>query len=344
MREILTELDQWFAEGETAVALATVVQTWGSSPRQVGAKMAVTADGRISGSVSGGCVEGAVAEACSSAFESGNAHLLHFGVADETAWDVGLACGGNIDIFVEILDEKWYQFFRQTVLNMWTGIVATVIRGPQELLGHKAAYIQDGERTGSLGESFDIELQSLIPSMYQSQRLSLSSGLEVFVELFQPPPRLVMVGGVHVAIALTRLAKSVGYKTIVIDPRRSFGSDFRFPDVDDLLQNWPQKAFQEIMLTSNMAVALLTHDPKIDDQALKILLKSDVFYIGALGSRKTHEKRKERLRQMGFSDTEIATIHAPIGLDIGAGNPEEIALAIMAEIVAVRRGSVPPSN
>ncbi len=344
MKEILAEIDQWFAEGKTAVALATVVQTWGSSPRGVGAKMAVTADGRMCGSVSGGCVEGAVAEACATTLHSGDAQLLHFGVADEIAWEVGLACGGSIDVFVEILDERWYQFLRQTVLEGWTGIVATVIRGPQEMSGRKAAYARNGTITGSLGKELDSELHFLCPSTTQSKPVILANDWEVFVDLLRPAPTLVMVGGVHVAVALTRLAKSVGFRTIVIDPRRSFGSDFRFPDVDYLLQQWPQKAFQEIEPTADMAVALLTHDPKIDDQALKILLNSDVFYLGALGSRKTHAKRKERLREMGFGDELLAKIHAPIGLNIGAGNPEEIALAIMAEIVAVRRGIVRPSN
>jgi xanthine dehydrogenase accessory factor len=223
-------------------------------------------------------------------------------------------------------------------------MVVTVIRGPQKMLGRKAAYDRKGERTGSLGDDLDIELQSFLSSIHQSQRISLRTELEVFVDLIQPPPILVMVGGVHVAIALTRQAKRVDYQTVVIDPRRSFGSKKRFPDVDYLLQEWPQKAFQEIMPSPDMAVALLTHDPKIDDQALKILLDSEVFYIGALGSRKTHANRKDRLRQMGFSDTRIARLYAPIGLDIGADNPEEIALAIMAEIVGVRRGVVQPSN
>lgn len=344
MKEILAEIDQWFAEGETTVALATVVETWGSSPRGVGSKMAVTADGRMCGSVSGGCVEGAVVEACTDTLRSGNAQLLHFGVADETAWEVGLACGGNIEVFVECLDEQWFKFLRQTVIEGWSGIVATVICGPQETVGRKAAYARNGAVTGSMGAELDSELQLISPALTQSQAVNLPNDWKVFVDLVRPAPMLVMVGGVHVAIALTRLAKGIGFKTIVIDPRRSFGSDVRFPDVDYLLQQWPQKAFQEIKPTPDMAVALLTHDPKIDDQALKILLNSDIFYLGALGSRKTHAKRKERLMKMGFGDEQLARIHAPIGLDIGAANPEEIALAIMAEIVAVRRGFARPSK
>jgi len=338
MKEILQDIDLWFADEDAKIALATVVLTWGSAPRRVGAKMAVNAAGQMSGSVSGGCVEGAVVEACLTSLDTGQAQLLHFGVADETAWDVGLACGGSIDIFVEVLDEAWYKFFCHSVLEAWTGSVVTVIRGTQDLVGQKAAYSQGGEQTGSLGDEVDLALHSLLPALHKSQPLSLNNGIEVFVDRFQPPSILVMVGGVHVAVALTRLAKSVGCQTVVVDPRRSFGSELRFPEVDYLIQKWPEQAFQEFKPSPNMAVALLTHDPKIDDQALKILLASNAFYIGALGSRKTHAKRKDRLRQMGFTDEAIARIHAPIGLDIGADNPEEIALAIMAEIVAVRRG------
>jgi xanthine dehydrogenase accessory factor len=179
-----------------------------------------------------------------------------------------------------------------------------------------------------------------LPETQRAQRVSLGEEVEVFVDLYRPAPSLVLVGGVHVAIALSSLAKSVGYATIVVDPRRAFGSKERFPEVDQVIQKWPKKALQEIELTQDTAVALLTHDPKIDDQALEIVLDSDAFYIGALGSRKTHAKRKQRLEQMGFNSEEIAKIHAPIGLPIGAENPEEIALAIMAEIVGVRRDAV----
>jgi xanthine dehydrogenase accessory factor len=338
MQEILQDIDQWFADEDAKVALATVVGTWGSSPRRIGAKMAVHADGRMSGSVSGGCVEGAVVEACIDSLDTGQAQLLHYGVADETAWGVGLACGGSIDIFVEVLDETWYQFYRRSLAEGWTGNVVTIISGPENVMGQKAAFGREGVQPGSLGDELELELLSMLPSIHKSQRITLESGLEVFADRFQPPPTLVMIGGVHVAIALTRLAKGLGYQTVVIDPRRSFGSEIRFPEVDYLIQKWPQRAFQEFEPTANMAVALLTHDPKIDDQALKILLTSTVFYIGALGSRKTHAKRKDRLRQMGFGDEAVARIHAPIGLEIGAANPEEIALAIMAEIVGVRRG------
>jgi len=343
MKEIFHDVDRWFAEGETAIALATVVNTWGSAPRKVGAKMAFTADGRISGSVSGGCVEGAVLDAGLDSIRSGEPQLLHYGVADETAWEVGLACGGIIDVFVEILDEPSYFQLRKLIVEDWEGSVITVISGPKELVGQTVAYSRDGDRIGSqvVGEG-DI-LRNRLPGFHRSQRFSLSDDVEVFVDIFRPAPTLIMVGGVHVAIALTILAKTIGYRSVIVDPRRAFGSEIRFPNVDKLVQEWPKKAFQEIPLTADTAVALLTHDPKIDDQALSILLDSSVFYIGALGSRKTHNKRLQRLEMMGYENEQLARIHAPIGLRIGADNPEEIALAVLAEIVAVRRGVFQPS-
>jgi xanthine dehydrogenase accessory factor len=338
MKEILADIDRWFAEGETAVAVATVVMTWGSAPRRVGAKMAVTADGRISGSVSGGCVEGAVVVSASQTLETGEPQLLHFGVADDTAWDVGLACGGNIEVFVEKMEQDWYRFLLHAEKEGWAGVVATVIDGNAAPTRRKAAYDSGGLRHGILGAKEESELLGLMPDLLKSQRLTLETGSEVFVDVFRPDPVLVAVGGVHIAIALTREAKHLGFQTVVIDPRRAFGNATRFPEVDRLIQKWPQEAFEIVRPSYNMAVALLTHDPKIDDQALEILLKSDIFYIGALGSHKTHRKRVDRLVKMGFEEAKIGRIFAPIGLDIGAENPEEIALSIMAEIVAVQRG------
>lgn len=344
MKEILSDVDLWLSEGNTDIALATVIQTWGSAPRKTGAKMAMTSASRISGSVSGGCVEGAVIEAAMETLQTGNPQLLHFGVADEVAWEVGLACGGNIDIFVEVLNVHAYQFARQQILSNLPGHSVTVIKAPDRTLGSKATF-NGGESWFSEQEpQLVIAIQDILPDIIYSQRVKLSEEIELFVDFFQPSPTLVVVGGVHVAIALTAMAKMLNYRTLVIDPRRSFGSQDRFPNVDSLIQKWPQKAFEEIDLTPDTAVALLTHDPKIDDPALKILLDSTVFYIGALGSRKTHARRKERLNQIGFDQLRISRIKAPIGLDIGADTPEEIALAILAEIVSARHSIVDQSN
>ncbi len=338
MKEVIDDINRWLAEKQP-VALATVVQTWGSAPRKAGAKMALTLDGRIIGSVSGGCVEGAVIEEGTAVLQTNQPKLLHYGVADETAWDVGLACGGTIEVFVERLDTAVYHFIHTLIQNDEAGAAITVIRGPEALLGRKLAVSRAGERLGTLGDAaLDAQAIDVEATLVHPQRVELSEEIELFIDTVRPAPTLIMVGGVHIAVALTSYARTLGYRTLVIDPRRAFGSDERFPHVDQLIQAWPDKAFAEITITEETAVALLTHDPKIDDPALKIILKANPFYIGALGSNKTHAKRVERLRGYGFSDTEIGLIHGPIGLNIGAQTPEEIALAIMAEIVQVRSG------
>ena len=338
MKDVMDEINRWQAEKQP-VALATVVQTWGSAPRKVGAKMALTPDGRIAGSVSGGCVEGAVFEEGTAALQANQPKLLHFGVADETAWDVGLACGGTIEVFVEPLDTAVTHFIHNLIQNDEAGAAITVIRGPEELLGRKLAISRAGEQVGTLGDAaLDAQAIAAEAKAVHPQRVQLSDEVEVFIDTVRPAPTLIMVGGVHIAIALTSYAKTLGYRTLVIDPRRAFGSDERFPHVDQLIQAWPDKAFAEVKITPETAVALLTHDPKIDDPALKIILQERPFYIGALGSKKTHAKRVERLRDYGFSDEQIGRIHGPIGLDIGAQTPEEIALSVMAEIVQARSG------
>jgi len=336
MKDVISDIDNW-QQDQSPIALATVVQTWGSSPRKVGAKMALTPDGRITGSVSGGCVEGAVFDEGTAALENGRPRLLHFGVADETAWDVGLACGGTIEVFVEPLDTAVYAFMRDVIRQDAAGTAVTIIRGPEELLGRKLAVSRAGGAVGTLGDAaLDEQATAVALRAVHPHRTQLTDEIEVFLDAVRPAPTLVMVGGVHIAVALTSLAKTLGYHTIVVDPRRAFGSAARFPHVDDLIQAWPEEAFGQVALTAETAVALLTHDPKIDDPALKIILNKPVFYVGALGSRKTHAKRVERLRGYGFTEAQINRIHGPIGLDIGANTPEEIALSILAEIVKTR--------
>jgi xanthine dehydrogenase accessory factor len=336
MNEVLQDVDRWQKTGAN-IALATVVQTWGSAPRGVGAKMALTPDGRISGSVSGGCVEGVVFEAGVKALKKQRAKLLHFGVADDTAWDVGLACGGTIDVFVEPLDSDACQFVRDLIRHDEAGAVITVINGPADLLGRKLAVSHTGERLGSLGETA-LDEQAIVveAEAQQPQRLQLNNEVEVFLDVIRPALKLVMVGGVHIAVALTGMARILGYQTIVVDPRHAFGNTERFPHADALVQAWPDEAFQQVPLTPETAVVLLTHDPKIDDPALRIILNEPVFYVGALGSVRTHAKRAERLRGYGFTQTQIDRIHAPIGLNISADTPQAIALSIMAQVVQTR--------
>jgi len=345
MRDILPELDRW-GTGNEAIALATVIQTWGSSPRRAGAKMALTPDGKITGSVSGGCVEGAVYEAGVEVLKSNRPRLLHFGVADETAWEVGLACGGSIDIFVKPLDLEFFNALRSTLEDEQPAVVATVVSGPDEILGCEMLVRDDGSVrsvTGSLND----ELTSQVPDLAKetltqgtSRRVMLNDDVEVFFEVILPPPTLIAVGGVHITIALMNLAKTLGYRTVVVDPRSAFGNEERFPNVDQLIQSWPDEAFRQILLTRSTAVAMLTHDPKLDDPALKIVLSSPAFYVGALGSKTTQSKRRQRLLEDGVTEEQLDRLHGPIGLDIGAGTPEEIAMSIMAEIVAARNNVV----
>lgn len=342
MRDILPDLDKWRSENDP-IALATVIQTWGSSPRRAGAKMALTPDGKISGSVSGGCVEGAVFEAGVDVLKSNRPQLLHFGVADETAWEVGLACGGSIDIFVKPLDIESFSPLR----SLWTdqeksGVLVTIVRGPEDLLGREVLVGEEGVVTGSLGEEWDPRAAELAHATLQegaSRRAMLSEDVEVFLEMISPPPTLVAVGGVHITIALVALARTLGYHTIVVDPRSAFGNETRFPDVDELIPLWPQEAFQQIPITRTTAIAMLTHDPKLDDPALKIALPSVAFYVGALGSKTTQAKRRQRLLEDGLSAEQLDRLHGPIGLELHAQTPEEIAMSIMAEIVAARNAS-----
>ena len=347
MRDILPDLDNWAADDNQSIALATVIETWGSSPRRAGAKMAITPDGKITGSVSGGCVEGAVFETGVDVLKTGTPQLLHFGVADETAWEVGLACGGSIDIFVKPLDTNFFQALRSVLINESPAVIATVVRGPNEIFGREMLLSDDGHVTGTISNELNervLELARETLSNGTSQRAVLNESIEVFVEVVLPPPTLIAVGGVHITIALMALAKTLGYRTVVVDPRSAFGNEERFPNVDQLIQKWPDEAFQQIPITRSTAIAMLTHDPKLDDPALKIALTSPAFYVGALGSKNTQVKRRQRLLDEGITEAQLNRLHGPIGLEIGAGTPEEIAMSIMAEIVAARNDADKVAN
>ena len=334
MKDILPELERWFAAGEP-VALATVVATWGSSPRGVGAKMGILADGRMVGSVSGGCVEGAVIEAGQESLQTGRPRLLHFGVADETAWEVGLACGGEIDVFVQPLGQAEFNALRIAEDRSAPQAILVAIGGNEALLG--ARWLWDGS-PGSIPEEFKPVVRQAIEG-HRSRRAELPAlGVEIFIEIVKPDPQLIIVGGVHIAIALARIARVMGYRTVVVDPRRAFGSEERFAGVARLVQAWPDAALEGLQIDLSTAVAVLTHDPKLDDPALMVALRSEAFYIGALGSRTTQARRRARLLKAGLTEEQLDRLHGPIGLDIGAQTPEEIALAVMGEMVSVRSG------
>ena len=347
MREILPTILDWHAQGKD-VALATVVKAWGSAPRPLGAKMAISESGEMVGSVSSGCVEGAVVEASREVLGTGAARLLSYGVTDETAWSVGLSCGGTIEVFLERLkiDDATFTALRRAIEDERLLLAATVVCGPTT--GSRLLIDPNGEERplGGLGDpALDREALTAAKSVAASLTVSrneLGDGrterADVFFDLFAPPPQLVIVGAVHVAVHLVRLAKQLGYRTLVVDPRSAFATPERFAEADRLIPDWPQNALPKIDLNETACVAVLSHDLKIDLPALEAALRSRCLYIGALGSKKTHRKRIEALERAGFSEHELARVRSPIGLDLGGRRAEEIALAIMAEVVAARNG------
>ena len=354
MRDILPDLLKWRQAGKP-IAVATVVETWGSAPREVGAKMAFTQDGAITGSVSGGCVEGAVYEIGTEVLAGGPPQLAEFGVADETAWDVGLACGGQIRVFVRLLNEEIFDLLAAELDQDRPVVKGTITAGPETWVGQEFLYLDREEQVGSFDSPLD-ELLSTKAAEVQGQAknrhlsipipegtgfdTSAADEISVLFEVHLPPPSVIMVGGVHIAIALTSLAKTLGYRTVVIDPRKAFGNAARFSEADMIISAWPEEAFDQITLNASTAVAMLTHDPKIDDPALKIVLPSPAYYVGALGSRQTQQKRRARLLAEGLPPEQVDRIQGPIGLPLGGRTPEEIALAIMAEITAARHGKL----
>jgi xanthine dehydrogenase accessory factor len=336
MRDVLPDIRRWQSEGRP-IAIATVVETWGSAPRPAGGKLAMTADGRIAGSVSGGCVENAVVEAGKKTLETGKPQLLHYGVSDDTAWSVGLACGGSLDVFVDRLDAALFEPIEAALRAERPLAIATVIQGSEAELGRKLALFEDGRVVGGIDDAALSEARAALSSG-QSRRIK-TEGRELFVDVLRPAPRLVIVGGVHIAIALVSLAKTLGFRTVLVDPREAFGNAKRFPHADEIVNDWPDAALARLGPDSSTAIAVLTHDPKLDDPALLAALPSPAFYVGALGSKRTQEKRRARLTETGIAPAALARLHGPIGLPLGGRSPEEIAVAILAEIVATRNGA-----
>jgi xanthine dehydrogenase accessory factor len=342
----MTEIDRWRSQGKD-VAIATVVKVWGSAPRLPGARMVVSSADEVAGSVSGGCVENAVIQEAGEVLASGEPRLLRYSVSDEKAWSVGLSCGGTLEVFVESLadplrDELHVQLRRSLEAERLVAL-ATVVRG--ETAGCQLLLWPDGRRLGALRsealERSAAETAARLFGSFGSERTEIETQagkVDLFVETFPSRPRLVVIGAVHVAIALVRLARSLGFRTLVIDPRSAFATRERFPDADEVIAGWPQEVLQDKLLHESTYVAALSHDLKIDVPALAMALRGPARYVGALGSRKTHAKRVEKLRDAGATEEQIARIHAPIGLDLGGRSPGEIALSIMAQIVAVSHG------
>lgn len=337
MLDILQTVNKWIDE-DRKVALATVAKTWGSAPRRAGSKLGITSDMAMIGSVSGGCVEGAVVEEAVAGLKDGKPRLLKFGVADDTAWEVGLTCGGSIEVFVERLDKVWWDKVAELAQSDTYAVTVTVVEG--EAIGEKVLFDADGNvlySTGNVTEALCTAMRDTAKSAKQSGITTMGE-TRVMVDVQASRPHLIVIGGVHVAIPLQEMARQVGFRVSIVDPRSAFASEERFPDVANILHTYPDKALPELGLDPNTYLAVLTHDPKIDDKALTTALPTNIPYVGVLSSSRTHEKRVARLKELGISDELIAKIRTPIGIDIGASTPEEIAVCILAEIVAVRNG------
>ncbi len=334
MHDIVSRIKE-LVDKEKTFALARVIKTWRSSPRPVGSAMIITNKGEMHGSVSGGCIESAVVKGAQEVLLSGQSKVMEFGVADEDAWEVGLSCGGAVSVLITpFLDDDGYIKFLRFLDNKKSFFILTRLKGPSHSNPVYLDRIED-ELAGNpvLVSNIEAAYRAGLPGAVVETKV----GDEYFVQFFRPRPKMILIGAAHIASELLALAQMYDFRTIVIDPRDTFAQKTTFiTNPDELKINWPQEVLKGYKLDENTYVVILSHDPKIDDEALKILLPSQVKYIGALGSKKTHEKRIERLKSYGIDDSLFGKISAPIGLDIGSHSAKEIALSIMAEVIKVK--------
>jgi xanthine dehydrogenase accessory factor len=333
VREILRDLDRWLDRGER-FALATVVATRRSAPRPVGSKLAVSEQGEMAGSVSGGCVESDVVEHAREVLSGAPPRLVTYGISDDLALEVGLPCGGEIDVFVELPDTHLIERTEQALVAARDGVLFTVVGG--EPLGAKLLALANEEPLGN-GPAHLVRHVDELLSTGRSRLLEHDS-LKVFADVLGPPPRLLVFGAVDTAEALCRAAKQIGWKTIVADARARFATTERVPSADELIVGWPEDVLERIRPDRATAIVVLTHEDKFDVPAIAGALASDAFYVGALGSRRNQARRRERLLEMGVAEADLDRIAGPCGLDIGAETPAETALSILAEILATRVG------
>ena len=367
MRDILNKVTKWWEAGET-FGLATVVRTFRSAPRDPGAALAVSPDGEVVGSVSGGCVEGAVYELSMDVAQTGNPVLQTYGVSDDDAFAVGLTCGGILDIFVERVSQAQFPELGDIAAAVERGepvAVATVIGGPGQVGARRViwgrggsdlagpAEPDDGWHTGASGTlgsgarldaAVDDDVRGMLAQGLTGIRWYGAHGerrgdeLSVFVNSFAPPPRMLVFGAIDFAAAVARVGKFLGYHVAVCDARQVFATKSRFPDADEVVVEWPHRFLAGTSVDSRTVICVLTHDPKFDVPLLEVALRTPAGYIGAMGSRRTHEDRLDRLREVGLADGELARLRSPIGLDLGARTPEETAVSIAAELIQLRWG------
>lgn len=355
MREVLKDLVDAVAAGHT-VGLGTVVRTFRSAPRPAGASMMVDADGRAVGSVSGGCVEGALYELASTVIKDGSPVLQRYGISDNDAFEVGLTCGGIIDVFVEAVSQKTFPQLGRVAVDVDAGnpvAIATVIEHPDTAwLGRHLVVHPDGFE-GTLGSAradhaVSDDVMGLLAAgrnttlMYGPDGERRGDGMRVFVASFAPQPRMLVFGAIDFAAAVAKQGSFLGYRVTVCDARAVFATKARFPVADEVVVEWPHRYLQAQLdaglVDPRAVICVLTHDPKFDVPLLEVALRHDVAFVGAMGSRKTHEDRMDRLQEAGLSDVELAKLSSPIGLDLGSRTPEETAVSIAAEIIALRWG------
>jgi xanthine dehydrogenase accessory factor len=350
MRELLRDLARWREQGRR-IALARVVDLEGSGPRDPGAAMAVNEDGEVIGSVSGGCVEGAVVTAALEVLATGTGRLVTFGYSDDDAFAVGLTCGGTVHLFIEPF--TWIEALPAAVRDHRPAVLATVVDGPGT--GDRLFLVDGAAPEGRLA---DPDLQRVVQRdadaalaagttsirRYGACGEANQDAVTVFYEAYAPPPRLLIFGAVDFTAALVQVAKVLGFHVTVCDAREVFATRARFPLADEVVVDWPNRHLTAlgVVLGHRDAVCVLTHDAKFDVPAIKAALATDVGYLGAMGSRRTTEERAERLREQGLTEAQLARLRAPIGLDLGARTPEETAVAICAEIIAERTGRPAP--
>jgi xanthine dehydrogenase accessory factor len=356
VRDILDMMSKWWAADES-FGLATVVSTFSSAPREPGAAMAVSSGGEVVGSVSGGCVEGAVYELAGQVTASGQPVLQRYGISDDTAFSVGLTCGGIIDIFVQPVSRQTFPELGEIADAVAAGVpvaAATVISGPGQVGARRIIWADDEDHprdsAGSLGsgdrldQAVDDDARGMLAQGLTGVRRYGPDGerrrdeLAVFVQSFTPPPQMLVFGAIDFAAAVARAGKFLGYRVTVCDARPVFATASRFPDADEVVTDWPHRYLSGIATDSRTVICVLTHDPKFDVPLLEVALRRPAAYIGAMGSRRTHEDRLARLREAGMTEEELARLRSPIGLDLGARTPEETAVAIAAELIQLRWG------
>jgi xanthine dehydrogenase accessory factor len=354
VREVLDDLIGWWQAGET-VGMGTVVATWRSAPRPAGASMLVGPDGTAVGSVSGGCVEGAVYEEAKDVVESGEPTLERYGVSDDDAFAVGLTCGGILDVFVESISRESFPELGEIAESVGRHepvAVVTVVKGPDDRLGRRLVIWPD-RASGTLGlQRLDDAVTADVRGMLAAGRTGIvhfghdgerrGDDLELFVNAFAPPARMVVFGAIDFAAAVARVGAFLGYRVTVCDARPVFATPKRFPDAHEVIVEWPHRYLQAEVdagrIDDRTVLCVLTHDPKFDVPLLERALQTPARYIGAMGSRRTHEDRLRRLREIGLDDKALARLSSPIGLDLGARTPEETAVAVAAEIIALNWG------